>query len=100
MSNGKAGGQPGNKNGSRQKPWANALNRAIAQRDGDLLREIAEVVLNQALAGDLQAIKEIADRLDGKPAQSITGNDGGPLELIARIERAIVDPHDTDAKGV
>lgn len=42
--------------------------------------------------GDIPAIKEIADRLDGKVAQAIVGDDDSPLNIIHQITRRIVDP--------
>jgi hypothetical protein len=35
-------------------------------------------------SGDLAAIKEIFDRLEGKPAQKIVGPDNGPLQVEYR----------------
>lgn len=32
--------------------------------------------------GDVPAIKEIADRLDGKVTQGISGPDGGPIQTV------------------
>lgn len=62
-------------NKGKDKPWADALRLAVF-RDGDdgrkVLRAIAETCAEAALAGDMQAIKEIGDRLDGKPAQEST----------------------------
>lgn len=57
-----------NPKGSRDR-WSflNALNRAIAQDDGKRLREAAEQLLTHAADGQPWAIKELADRLDGKP---------------------------------
>jgi hypothetical protein len=47
-------------------------------------------LLNQ---GDVPAIREIADRLDGKVAQAIVGDDDeDAIKVVARIERIIVDP--------
>lgn len=44
--------------------------------------------------GEVPAIKEIADRLDGKVAQSIVGDDDGdPIRLVSVIERRIVKPN-------
>jgi hypothetical protein len=65
-------GQSGNPNGVRNF-WSfrNALNRAIAQSDGKLLRDAAEALLASAAQGEPWAIKELADRLDGKPKESL-----------------------------
>jgi hypothetical protein len=46
-----------------------------AGNDPRHLRAIARKLFEKALDGDLQAIREIADRLDGKPAQSIERGD-------------------------
>ena len=35
------------------------------------LRALAEKLIHSGLGGDVQAIREIADRLDGKPQQSV-----------------------------
>ena len=72
----KGGGQPGNNNAGKNKRWINAIERAIAQSDPDRLRALAEKLIMKAEDGDLQAMKELGDRLDGKPAQAITGADG------------------------
>ena len=45
------------------------LSRASADGDGNnVLRQIARKLAAKALEGDLGAIKEIFDRIDGKPA--------------------------------
>ena len=65
-------GQIGNQNARKEnRRWAAALDRAIAQDDSARLRAAAEKLLDLAAAGDLQAIKELADRLDGKPQQEL-----------------------------
>jgi hypothetical protein len=61
-------------NKNKDKPWTEAL-RLVAFRDDEegkrrLLR-IAEKCVAAAENGDMQAIKEIGDRLDGKAAQTI-----------------------------
>jgi hypothetical protein len=65
------------------KLWREALRRAVLKRvEGKQnLDRLASVVVNSALDGDMQAAKEIGDRLDGKPAQAVehTGEGGGPL---------------------
>lgn len=79
----KAGAPLGNKNGAHDKPWSAAVRRAVLANDGKKLRSIADALCDKAADGDVAAIKEIGDRLDGKPAQSITGADGG--DLIVKI---------------
>ena len=59
---------------NREKPFNDALR--IARRGDPLrLRRIAEKLAGEAEEGDLAAIREIADRLDGKPAQVIDRRD-------------------------
>lgn len=73
--------------------WTNTLRRAIVQGDGEKLRRIADKLLEMAEEGNIQAIKEIGDRLEGKAAQAIVGADGGALQ-IETIKRVIVNPND------
>lgn len=78
----------GNRNAAKSRLFEQALLREIKQRDlaegeGETLRKIAAKWVDAALSGDfLMAGKEIRDTLDGKPAQAITGADGGPLVVI------------------
>lgn len=71
----------GNNNNKKNRPFAEAINRAIAQDDGKRLRAIAEALLSKAADGDVSAIKEFADRTDGKVIQQIigSGDDGEHL---------------------
>ncbi len=67
-----AGGRP-----PKEKSFANMLNIAIKEAHDDKrdkLRAVADKLVELAIAGDMQAIKEIGDRLDGKPAQAIEGS--------------------------
>lgn len=79
------GGQPGNKNSSRaNRLWADTIRRALAQdKDPNRLRRLAEALIAKAEDGDLGALKEIGDRLDGKPSQQVelTGEEGGPVQV-------------------
>ena len=72
----------GNNNYLKGRPWTEALRRIDVQSEGAKLRKIAEKVYEMAEAGDLQAIREIAERTDGKAAQAlmVTGADDGPVE--------------------
>lgn len=82
------GGQPFNKNASKNKPWREALDRALKRDDRGLLDKAAQA-LEAAAAGDLAAIKEIADRMDGRPAQAVQleVTDSFATRMLAAEER-------------
>lgn len=69
------------------KPFRDALRLAV-KRPGDAdvkgkskLDRIAARLVEEAVNGDVPAIKEIGDRLDGKVPQAVTGEGGGPVAL-------------------
>lgn len=73
-------GTIGNTNSSRSnRLWGDTIRRALAQSDPERLRRIAETLLDKAAEGDLAAMKELGDRLDGKPNQTISGDPDAPL---------------------
>lgn len=83
----------------KEKSFANMLNIAIKEAiegsDKTKLRLVADALVAKAIAGDVQAIKEVADRLDGKVPQALTGDDEfDPIRLVQRIERVVVRPSD------
>lgn len=57
------------------KPWSAAIQRAVARAcetgDEKKLDALADALVAAGLAGDVKAIKEIADRLDGKAPQPV-----------------------------
>jgi len=59
----------------RKKRFLEALTRAVLADDGRRLRLAAESLLNQAAQGEPWAIQELANRLDGRPAQAIYEED-------------------------
>lgn len=69
----------GNKNATKNKPWAEAIHRALLAEDGKNLRALADKLIARALEGDVSALKEIGDRADGKSVQAVVGADGGPI---------------------
>lgn len=74
------GGRP------KEKAFRDALRTEIASlsAEGDSrgLRRIARALIEQAEAGKIDAIREIADRLDGKVPQAVVGDDEhDPLTL-------------------
>ncbi|NOJ39080.1 hypothetical protein [Bradyrhizobium australiense] len=56
---------------NREKPFADALRMALRSGNPYRLRGITEKLIEKAEQGDLQAIKEVGDRLDGKCTQTI-----------------------------
>lgn len=83
------GAPVGNNNSSTEnRLWANTIRRAVAQGDAKKLRQIADKLIELAAEGDMQAIKELGDRIDGKPKQQteITGAEGGPIAHSVSVE--------------
>jgi len=70
------------------------MELAAAGEDMKRLREIARIHIEKAAAGDMQAIKELADRLDGRPAQMLehSGPDSNP---IRKVINEFVHVHET-----
>lgn len=99
-------GQSGNPGGrSKDRAWRDALRLAVNRltEDGEqkLLNVIAEKLVALALEGNLAAIREIADRLDGKPIQAVSLDadiEVGNLESLSedelnrRIAERLADP--------
>lgn len=78
MSENKRGAPLGNTNSAKNRVWSLAIQQALSKRSkGDqmkTLRELAEVLLSRCDEGDLSALKELGDRLEGKPLQSVEMN--------------------------
>jgi len=76
----------GNQYAAKAKQWQMSIERALDKRGaGDrtaALDKIADKLLTEAEAGEQWAVIELGNRLDGKPAQTISGPDGGPLIQI------------------
>lgn len=88
-------GKSGNPGGRpKTKPFRDALRVELAAtgEDSRALRDIARSLIGKARDGDIQAIREIADRLDGKPTQAMehAGKDGGPIETRDGSAREII----------
>lgn len=69
------------------------------QKTTKLKRLIAKLVAN-AIEGDTSAIKEISDRVDGKPAQAIAigGDSENPLEIIHSVATGLAKKLDRLSK--
>ena len=89
----KSGGQPGNKCAAKGAQWRQAIRKALAKyadANGDKvsakrgLELVAEKFVEAAAAGEPWAMKELGDRIDGKPSQGVelSGPAGGPIEAV------------------
>ena len=78
-------GAPLNNNNANanNRLWADTIRRAVVQSDGERLRRIAEALLTKAEDGDMTAIKELGDRLDGKANLSVDLKGG--LEITQKV---------------
>lgn len=65
------GGQPGNKNATKNRPLTDAIRRVLLAEDGKKLRELAEALVDRAIAQSDTAAKEVAERVDGKVQQDV-----------------------------
>lgn len=76
----------GNNNAVKGKRWMQAIERALDKKSKASgiaeLDRLAEAFLAEAELAGITGFKELADRLDGKPAQALTGADGGGIVLI------------------
>ncbi len=88
---------------NKDKPFRDALRMVLADAENNQnnprkLRRIAEILFDRAAEGDVQAIKEVADRLDGKPAQShIGGDESDPaIQVTGKIEMIPLLPASED----
>jgi Family of unknown function (DUF5681) len=83
----------------RGKPFTDALMRALLQEDGKKLRAIAEKLIEQAMNGDVSALREIADRVEGRSKQSVEVADNGVTIIMAprrNLTNATTDPRVID----
>lgn len=86
-----AGGAPlGNKNAARGKIWTHAIERALERRKVEgvaVIDALADKLIDVCMDGDITALKELGDRLQGKAAQAIVGGgEDDPPVTIRRIE--------------
>ncbi|MHB1674257.1 MAG: DUF5681 domain-containing protein [Acidobacteriaceae bacterium] len=84
-------GNPGRR--PKKRPISEELERLLAEEapnDGGKLwaAVIAEALLRKAREGDVRAIAELANRVEGKPHQSLAVDVNANLSLAERIAAA------------
>lgn len=99
------GAPEGNNNAGKNREWKAAIGRALTKRGlGDrakALDDLAEKLLSNCDTGDMAALKELGDRVDGKVAQAIIGGEGDdpPINVVNRVVREIVRPNAEPKNG-
>lgn len=89
MANGTAGAPQGNQNGKgnvKAKIWSDAIRKAVMEREKgkpERIIRLAHALLDKAESGDVTALKEFGDRIEGKVPQAteLSGKDGQPISL-------------------
>ena len=75
---------------NKDKPFRAALVRAleIADNNPKKLDELARALIAKAKTGDVAALREVGDRMDGKVAQALVGDDrSGPIMIVTGVVR-------------
>ena len=75
----------GNKNSSKENSvWGKVERKLEVQEDHKRIHKVAEALFRKAEDGDISAIKELGDRIDGKSMQEISGNSDAPITVIVK----------------
>ena len=75
----------GNQNAAKAKVWRAAIERALEKRGktrAEALTDLAGRLLDKADEGDIAALRELADRMDGKAVQQIDAEFRGSLTSV------------------
>ena len=89
-----AGAPLGNQNSSKSnRLFTETIKRLATQSEGEYNRMIAQALIDKAISGDVSAIKEFADRVDGKSVATteLTGADGKDLPVGIGISFVMPD---------
>ena len=75
----------GNKNSSKEnRIWGKIVKKLAVQEDYAKLHKVANALFDKAASGDVSAIKELGDRLDGRATQEITGDSDAPITVVIK----------------
>jgi hypothetical protein len=83
----------GNQNAAKARLWTAAIERALERRKPaneriKAIDELADKLINSCYKGELSALQELGNRLEGKPAQGITvaGDGDSPIKVSHKVE--------------
>jgi hypothetical protein len=84
-----------NRTGLNRKEWtlSNALKKVI-DRNPQILETIATRWIKAAAEGDQRAINDLADRLEGKPAQSLDLKGAKPFLVLDGTNNGVIEKPD------
>ena len=97
--------KPGNTVSADGRRWRQAINKAVSREVGSkrnrimALDKLADTLVDAGLAGDIKAIKEIGNRLDGMAHQSVSVDNTGNNRSIT-VQLSFVKPADQLAHDV
>ena len=75
----------GNKNSSKEnRVWGKTIKKLAIQEDYKRIHKVAEALFRKAEDGDISAIKELGDRIDGRAQQTISGDSDAPITVIVK----------------
>ena len=79
------GAPKGNQNSTKDKRvWGKVVRKLAVQEDYKRIHNVAEALFRKAEDGDIAAIKELGDRIDGKSEQTITGDSDQPITIVVK----------------
>ena len=79
-----AGPPKGNQNAKKARIWSDAIHWALAQKDekgSKRIRKAALALVSEAESGNVPALKELGDRLEGKAIQAIEAEVSGNITV-------------------
>ncbi len=107
-----AGAPLGNNNGAKGAEWRSAIKRALTRAserlgDGDEigwrkgLDLAADKFVEATCDGEAWALKELGDRVDGKPKQGVevSGPEGGPIQAVEWSILPVTPIDETNTEG-
>lgn len=86
----------GNKNAQKGKVFFDALRKAMAEDDHLRVRKAANKLLDLAAQGEQWAIKELADRLDGKSVSESVYSTNFESSSLTGIQVTFVQPSESN----
>lgn len=84
-----AGAPKGNNNATKARRLSSVLQKRMEERKDE--ENLMNVLLDKALEGDLPAIKEVFDRIDGKAKQSIDIADITDMRVDELTDKELTD---------